>query len=113
MSQIKVNDVVLYSDFAQANAFSAEPVAVLDFVNVSVDAPVMEESRKDFVTRKNAQSTSNNAGIEVMRKWIFLADSFADLFEVVFAPNLLEAHNIVITLRQLITNEFDSNIFVL
>ena len=89
MSQVEVDDMVVEPNFAQANAFSAEPVAVLDFMNISVDAPVVKKSVYNLVSTENAKAWSNYPGIEIMRERKMRIDSFFDPPKIIFAPDFL------------------------
>lgn len=60
MSQVEIDDVILKLNLAQSNAFPAEPIAVLNLVNVSIDAPVMEEGVNNLMTTEDTQTGSND-----------------------------------------------------
>jgi len=54
MSKIEINCLVLKFDFAKSNSLAAEPVAVLDLVNISIHRPMMEERREDWMLAEDA-----------------------------------------------------------
>lgn len=97
MSQVKIDNLVIDSDFAQANSLPAKPVTVLDFVDVAVHRPVMEERWNYFVPREDAQTASEDTRVEVMRIREDRLQPLLDLDVVVLRPDLLQADDIVVT----------------
>lgn len=47
MGQVKVDDMILYLDFAHPDPFPSEPVAVLDLMDITIDRPAMQ-TRKSW-----------------------------------------------------------------
>lgn len=89
MSQVNIDDMTLNFDFAKSNAFAAEPVAMLDLVNVAIDGPMVKEGRNYLVAGENAQPRPKDSGVEIMRKRILLTDTILNFKIIIFTPDLL------------------------
>lgn len=89
MSQVKVHNVIMESNFTQPDAFSSKPIPMLDFMDISIHAPVMEKCVQNFVSTEYTKSRPNYARIEIMRERKMRIDSFFDPPKIVFTPDFL------------------------
>ena len=89
MGNIEVDLEPLVENSAESDTFAAKPVPVLDFVDVAIQRPWVEEDIHYFSLGQDADPTTNHPAVEVVAVGKNPYDSVSNQLKVLLHPDFL------------------------
>ena len=97
-------DTHLEVDVTDADPLTGKPVAMQDLVRVAVEGELMKGGVHNGDLAEDRCARAYGSVVKEMIKWERVPGEAGDSLEVLWTPNLLETHNVIVRVCQMLTN---------